>query len=460
MENLENIIEICVAIDIAILGIAYPIIVDKISNIGDKYSSEYLSEVFKRETPHRQVHIPFLGTPSFFKIVLISTIISFIFLIFKFKPWFKTDNWVVNNSADLFVLGLTITLTILFFLWLEKVVLFNGKASSILRHLISRYNKEKNNDIRTYYLKTINEFTYYAVEKQDDHLQKTLLEFYYSIFSSIKRNHDKSLPLDYPDDLYQLIYKLNVLFIDNNNRKLQALEHRAVSGLWLFGESLEHIEISERTYNHLWINLTIATEKSELIKMYWAAASQHFRLRLDYIYPQYTIDSSGLLMNEKLILQRQKERKRFLEFNYALGGLLLYKSEYKTLHYILNYSQSFPPDYVLLPKDMTSIFSIFEDFNNEYKNYPLPIEHKYPFPGLDNYGNSGDVIYWICSYIVLLFVRQFNLRKHRITQNFTGQPNLPDNLAELNNWLSNLDFFEQCLEDILANEELMKELKL
>ena len=34
--NLGNIIEICVAIDIAILGIAYPIIIDKISGIGEK----------------------------------------------------------------------------------------------------------------------------------------------------------------------------------------------------------------------------------------------------------------------------------------------------------------------------------------------------------------------------------------------------------------------------------------
>ncbi|HMK07242.1 MAG TPA: hypothetical protein VK476_06910 [Flavobacterium sp.] len=36
---LSNIVEICVGIDIAILGIAYPIIIDKISGIGEKYRS-------------------------------------------------------------------------------------------------------------------------------------------------------------------------------------------------------------------------------------------------------------------------------------------------------------------------------------------------------------------------------------------------------------------------------------
>ena len=37
--ELKYIIELCVAIDIAILGIAYPIIVVKISNMGHKFSS-------------------------------------------------------------------------------------------------------------------------------------------------------------------------------------------------------------------------------------------------------------------------------------------------------------------------------------------------------------------------------------------------------------------------------------
>ncbi len=47
--NLKYIIEICIGIDIAIIGIAYPIIIDKISNIGNRYDSNYLSEVFEQE---------------------------------------------------------------------------------------------------------------------------------------------------------------------------------------------------------------------------------------------------------------------------------------------------------------------------------------------------------------------------------------------------------------------------
>ena len=84
----ENIIEICVAIDIAILGIAYPIIIDKISNIGEKYSSQYISILFENEFP--QLPIKFrLKKRSYqiaiFKLTLYLTLITFLFIIFNEK---------------------------------------------------------------------------------------------------------------------------------------------------------------------------------------------------------------------------------------------------------------------------------------------------------------------------------------------------------------------------------------
>ena len=55
--ELKYIIEICIVIDIAILGIAYPIIVDNISNIGHKFSSNQLANAFENEFPQTK----FLG---------------------------------------------------------------------------------------------------------------------------------------------------------------------------------------------------------------------------------------------------------------------------------------------------------------------------------------------------------------------------------------------------------------
>lgn len=217
----EYIIEICVAIDIAILSIAYPIIIDKISNIGDKYSSEYIPVLFNNEFPQKRLKVKInrkeYGHP-YFKLILFATLFSFIFLIFKFQPLFEWDNCFINNSAKFVTLILTIILIISFFMWLDKVALYNGKSKSLLVHLINTYNKLKpDTEIQNYHLKAINEIAYYAIEKQDEHLQKTLLEFYSAVFAYIRKNHDKSKPLIYPADLYFLVNKLNEIVVENEN---------------------------------------------------------------------------------------------------------------------------------------------------------------------------------------------------------------------------------------------------
>jgi len=129
----ENIIEICVAIDIAILGIAYPIIVDKISNIGEKYKSQYIPVLFNDEFPLKSISISLAKKEfriTFFKLTLYSTLFSLLFLIFQFPPLFGWDNWFINNSAKLTVLRLSTILTVFFIVWLDKVVLYNGKCSN------------------------------------------------------------------------------------------------------------------------------------------------------------------------------------------------------------------------------------------------------------------------------------------------------------------------------------------
>lgn len=456
------IIEICVAIDIAILGIAYPIIVDKISNIGDNYSSEYIPVLFNNEFPQKSITIKInqnkYGT-SFFKLTLFATLVSFIFLIFKFEPLLDWDNWLINNSAKLIVLCLSIFLIVLFFIWLGKVTLYNGKSKALLTHIIGNYNKSKTDtELQSYHLKAINELGFYAIEKQDEHLQETLLEFYHTVFANIRKDHDKSEPLVYPIDLYFLVNKLNEIVVENKN-KLRAIEHRAVSGAWLLGEDFEDITISEETYSWLWRNIYTICDSPRLVKMFWANSSQYFDFRLQSVLPEYDYgQEKSEITNQEQVEKRRLERDQFLEFHYALGGLLLYRKQYKTLNYLLEYSQSQPPKYVLLPETTTEIFYWFENFRNEFK-HRTPIDFRYYFPELDNLGNRRQVNYWICSYIALLFLRQFSLHQYYVYQNFTGQPNLPNDVLELSSWLDNVSYFESCLNRVLSNEELITGLR-
>ncbi|SDS27054.1 hypothetical protein SAMN04487764_1832 [Gillisia sp. Hel1_33_143] len=450
---INYLIEICIAIDIAILGIAYPILIDKISNIGSKYYSEYLTNIFDAEFPNNKVYRGF----SFFQIILIITLLSFIFQIFWIPtiPYF-TGNIIIDNSADLIVFFLTLILTGTFLYWLNRIMLFQGKASELLKYLISEYNnQQQDNQHKTYLLKSINEFAIYAIKHQDFHLQESLVNFYSSLFYRYRENFDPEEGPIYPIDLYFVNNEIIATSIHNENLKLKVLEHRASSGIWLIGENFKFSKLSNETYRWLWRNLVISSNHKKLISNYWSRASQNFNYSLSALIPEY---ENGEIANQKEIDKVNIERKQFLEFNYALGGLLFYQKEYHALQYILSFSQSQPPSYPLLPQTMDEIFSWFEHFSNEFRTMDEPLEFKYSFPEIDNLGISNDISNNICLYISLLFIRQFTQQKIYVYQNFRIFHNLTDDLQTLYSYNDRLPYFRSCIEQVLGNKELLKDL--
>jgi len=139
--NIENIDTICVALDIAIITIAYPIIIDKISTIGKQYSSDYLSEVFEKEFPQREIKI-LGGNVSFFILSIYLTLISFIPQVFQVPPSENLSNfWIITNSADLFLIVTTLILLLTFFSWLRLILTYNHKSSKLLSYLIIKFNQ-------------------------------------------------------------------------------------------------------------------------------------------------------------------------------------------------------------------------------------------------------------------------------------------------------------------------------
>lgn len=446
---MKYVIEICVAIDIAILSIAYPILIDKISNIGQKYNSEYLPNVFDSEYPDNKV----VGKISFFQLFLILTLLSFVFQIFPIEPteYFK-GNIIVENSADILVFLLTLILTFTFFYWINKIMLYQSKASELLQYLIKKYNGKKQEQSKTYLLKSINEFAIFAIEKQDPHLQEPLLDFYFKQFQSFREDYDPKVGPEYLFDLYFITNEIIETSISNQNKKLKGLEHRASSGTWLIGESFKFAKISKSTYVWLWRNLVTSSDHKDLIVNYWSSASQYFNYSLSGLTPEY--DENGIT-NQPEIDKIKIERKRFLEFNYALGGLLYYKDVYNTLKYILSFSQSQPPSYPLLPQTMDEIFYWFDQFSNEFKSRNEPIEYKYSFPEIDNLGISRNVSHNICLYISLLFVRQFTQQTIYVFQNFKIFHNLTNDLQELYSYNDRLPYFKNCIETILSHKALL-----
>ena len=107
------------------------------------------------------------------------------------------------------------------------------------------------------------------------------MNFYHELFTAIRKEHDKTQDLVYPIDLYTMIYKLNRDLSNKQNPKLLAIQHRAVSGIWLLGDDFEQIKISEATYSQLWLNIYNIYTNPRLVKLFWANSFQYFTYKLE-----------------------------------------------------------------------------------------------------------------------------------------------------------------------------------
>ncbi|MWW26027.1 hypothetical protein [Algibacter lectus] len=448
------IIEICVAIDIAIIGLAYPITLDKISNIGSKYKSNYLSRVFEHEFPQISLG-PKLWLRSrpvtYFEWLLFAAFFSFLFLVFEFEPWFP----FLADTNKLVVFLLTASLLISLIIWVDKVALYIGKPTRLLTRLISKYKSKKTDSVyKTYLLKTINEFTTFAVENEDEHLLETLSSFYTQEFLEMRDKHPSDKPIEYPIDFYLINRNIIKKQLRKSREELDVVTLNSISNWWLLGQDFKEIPISSETYSWMWGNITMISDSAKLIARHWGTAHQYYSMRLENIQGDYNVDTK-VFNNQEAIDFRKKEKIEFFEFHIVLGGLLLYKDNNKGLQRILNYTTSQPAQYYLLPNSMYEVFYWFAYFKDGYIQDRTPVDFKYRFPEVDNLGISRQITFWICKYISLLFIRQYFVQINYTNSGSTDQPRMPDTVVELLRWKGTMDYFEFCLDKVLEEQELL-----
>ena len=460
---INDIVDICVPLIAVLLGTAYPIILNNISNIGEKYKAKYLLALFNYERFQKKRG---KFNSNYFEYLLYISLFLLLFLILELKPLFGWNNWFINNSAKLSVVISTISLIIVFILWLKEVIIYTGDITNLFKYLTKEYHKESETDRKQYILMSINEITINAVEKNDKRIEEDILNFYTELRTKLRKEYkDNLIDKDksnkegvlYPFYYHEFIRELIKVFIEGSDDNFISLQHHITNGSFLIPNDFQYIKISEDTYNNLWYNITLIRNNTDFISKFWAHSNQYFWMGLKEIVLNF--DKS----NEKKFIEREEERKRFLEFHYAVGGLLLYSKNYESLKYIFSYSQQSPPDYKLLPYDMKELFEWIEFFRNEYKQIPKFFigYDRYRFPNLDSVGTNKQVVFWICRYLCVLFIRQYKLLKTLYYSNTTNQPYLNDlSLMELYNWKESITYFKFCLNKVLEDKEALEQLEL
>ena len=433
---------------ITILSVAYPILFQVISQLEEKYSSDHIVELFKKEMVNK-----------WFKRNLFIALISILVWYMGFEPFVDISGfqYFIDNSAEIIIVIFSVIVVINFLLLLEKVTTYVS-PSKFTNYLIKIQSKSKE---PSHYIDALGDMLIHTIKSQNQNASISISRYLYTAFQN-ERQKSKDNPVEYPEVYYRLVYRTIEELAIQKEKRNYPLESRTSGNIWLLGE-FSSVEISELTYTWIWRNILLAInyEKDDYIINHWQTAHQYMSFSLDHIQREYGEGTERMkVINQNEIDKREKERQRFLDFHYALGGLLMYKQKYNCLRRLFEYTTSQPPKYELLPSSMGEVFFVYNRFRDPYELQFPWISSLYPFPDQEGI-NSGYVIKkWICSYTALLFLRQYSIQPYLITQRPLDFPLPPKNRSEITKWIEGIEFFKQEVGLHLLNTSLLQQVNL
>jgi len=423
---------------VGILGVAFPILFQLIARLDEKYSSTLIVEMFNKE----------LENIWFIRSLIISMLATGIWT-FQFTALFHTEiSWIdflIDNSADLLVCICTSISVLLFFFYVKKIFIYYT-PSEFISYLQTKHLK---NSDKLIYFEALGDVFAHSIRKANYKLTETIHRFFGDEYRRVRDQH-KNAPVVYPDIYYRIIYTSIEELVSQNAKRNTALEYAIAGHGLLVGDPAKN-EISEQTYTKIWANilLCIRFKNDEMIIHYWEHAHQNAHLNLN---SYSNIDAEAKK-------RRQRIKERFLEFHLLVCALLLYTKRYECLSRILRHTTSEPPSYDLLPHGPDRIFRNFAKFIDPYDREYAFISFKYPFPDTNGINADGLIKKWICSYISLIFLKQYTLNSYFTYDNHLGLPNSPGTQSEKRFWIDNLDYFLRLVKENIENAELQKIIK-
>lgn len=441
-------IDAYIYIIIGLLGVAYPVLLQVVARLDEKYSSDKIVELFDKEWANK-----------LFRYSLISSLIFIVIWSLKLPAVIHVDGLdsLIENSASLLLAINSILLVISFFFFVNKILIYYS-PTKFIPYLIAQNEKSENG---FQYFTALSELLFLFIKQQQINYSKTLSDFFYIAFRKIRDKHFNQ-PVIYPDLYYEVVYKAIEELAILKEKRNYLLEQRTSGEIWLLGE-LQDKEISENTYSWMWRNLLLAIryQQDDLIINHWETCHQYYVYNLPYIYQEYDNSAGNIqVSNQEVVDKRLAERQRFIEFHYALGGLLTYKERYNCIKRMFSHTQSEPPKYELLPESMFEIFKYYFEVRDPYERKYSWISHNYPFPDLSGLNADSVIKKWIMSYMAILFLRQYTIVPYLTTMLPLDFPTIPETQGEIKQWIDGLDFFKKLVNEHLQNKELLKTLNL
>lgn len=366
-------------------------------------------------------------------ILLLSLItISCVILSIQIK---NIDLGILTNNANKILVSIIILSVI------TIIIILLDKTNYFTKH-----EEEKKN----LYYNAISNLYIYSLKINDWELFWDINNY---IVKLIIHEQKKNQKVTYPKEYLQTLYEAHAII---SSKKEHNLYFSNLPQLYLILIDQQNKSLlSENTLSLIWkcLLLDITYNNQKQFISYWKFAHQHFEFYLKKT--NHLFDSKGNITNKKEIEIRDEERRQFLEFHYALGGLLLYKEKYNLIKEITSYTNSIPAKYVLVPQTLAEV--IFQYMNTGRKLYDVVYyQRRYEFPGIVGANTEYAIQKWIKNYLAILFLRQYTISQNEIYSDPLQMPQIPEGQAEKQAWDNQLDYLLESVNKYLKDTELLK----
>ena len=444
LNNIGEIVsEFCIPTIIGIFTFATPLILQTISRIDDKYESTLLAKLFVNDWVCRT--FIGIGIGSFVSLLL------WMLNLPRVVDWGILNVWV-DNSASLILLISVIALIVA-----ACGILYLTYTYYIPKKLVARLQKQCNTHLNErIYFDGVSKVLNYSISKADEELARQTYSAIIDVLIKTRTNKSGQ-EIIYPDEFYDAVFEANERLLKRERKTLSYLNEGSM--LSIFIDEVQQTIISDKTYQYMWLELRQAVlyNNSEAIKAYWEKAHQYANFALDRIHPEYDKDFN--IVNKEALDQQKTIKEKFVEFHYALGGLLLYHKMYDTLEYIMSWTNQQPPKYILVPSTMSEVINMYMQiaFKDGIRGF-IYYESHYPFIGVRGVNASDIIRFWIKKYMAVLFLRQYTLHSHYIYEDTLQLPRVPESMSEKYAWNNELDILQDLLQKICADTEMLEAL--
>lgn len=428
--------ELIIPLVAAILGIALPMLVGIIQRIDDKYQSTRLIRLFVKER----------WTICFLVALFTSLVLLFYSL---FAPTNNSDfgrfNPFIDNSLPFLLLIVCFCLIVCLFVVCWLIYVYHDPIRLQERLLHSTISMEKRNAWL--------EFFVAMLKKNNTDVLRRGYQAFYEWGTDMQKGKTNQM-VEYSFNFYDGIITINETLCEQNKKPITIANGSDFITILL--DKMQGTIIAPKTFSVIWIclNQQLFYNRQEWVMNYWITAHQYYLFNLPKYYEnqkEINLDGSSFLITQEQVQLRDLERKEFFDFHIALGGLLLYRKEYDLLKQIIYYSNSQPPQYVLIPGRFAEIYLLYMDLLSCFSinNY----ESKYPFLNLQaGIRNENIIKGWILKYLILLMLRLYTVVETYSTYDSFGLPGIPQKLMEKKGWLNNIPIIKQNLKDESIDE--------